>query len=136
MDMEHTWAGGQRNEPYVAPGAPDASRIIWKFFNRHSLDGVDKRVNTPPNLSMEVEPFPATVGSTLTISARPRDPDGRVVSYEWSLDGTPQKGEKRVRIVPRTTEGIRVSVHVEDDGGSTAKQTRIIPVQSRDKSVD
>lgn len=126
--MGHAWAGGQRNESYVAPGAPDASRFIWEFFDRHSLEGIDERVNTPPSLSLQVEPFPATVGSTVNLRAKTRDPDGRVVDYDWSIDGTKQSGKKQLSMIPKSTDSLRVNVRVEDNGGSTAQQTRIVPV--------
>lgn len=35
--MGHAWAGGDGDEAYTAPGAPDASRALWDFFARWSL---------------------------------------------------------------------------------------------------
>lgn len=44
--MDHSWAGGSPEGAYVDPDAPDATRIIWEFFERHTLDRVDA---TPPS---------------------------------------------------------------------------------------
>jgi poly(hydroxyalkanoate) depolymerase family esterase len=128
-NMGHAWAGGQRNESYVAPGAPDAGRIIWEFFDRHTKRTVDGRVNTPPSLSLKVQPRPAVVGSTVTLTAKTHDPDGRVVSYDWSVDNQSLSEKRTVKIVPEDSESIRVDVTVRDDDGATARRERIVPVQ-------
>lgn len=34
--MGHAWSGGSAGGEYTAPGGPDASRILWNFFDSHS----------------------------------------------------------------------------------------------------
>jgi poly(hydroxyalkanoate) depolymerase family esterase len=136
QNMGHEWAGGRRGESHVAPGAPDASEIIWNFFDRHTLRTLDGRVNTPPTLSLNVQPIPAVAGSTVTLTVRSRDPDGRVVSYDWTVNGTPRDGERQLRFVPETPESLRVEITIRDDGGATRRKTRILPVISRPSPED
>ncbi|USZ68069.1 PHB depolymerase family esterase [Halorussus salilacus] len=36
--MDHAWSGGASGGEYTAPGGPDASRIVWDFFEGRTLD--------------------------------------------------------------------------------------------------
>lgn len=36
--MDHAWSGGTAGGEYTAPGGPDASRIMWDFFEGRTLD--------------------------------------------------------------------------------------------------
>jgi poly(3-hydroxybutyrate) depolymerase len=36
--LEHAWSGGDARFPFNDPSGPDASELIWDFFEEHRRD--------------------------------------------------------------------------------------------------
>jgi PKD repeat protein len=90
--------------------------------------------NEPPTAAFSVEPTTPTVNESITLTARnATDPDGRIVDYDWSIEGP------TARTLAPTVEGTTttrytrpgtydVTLTVTDDDGATASSTESVTV--------
>ncbi len=85
--------------------------------------------NIPPRASFVFSPASPSVGQEVVFDASAsEDPDGRIVSYEWSFgDGATATGVK-VSHAYTAPGSYTVSLTVTDDQGATATATRLVEV--------
>jgi hypothetical protein len=90
------------------------------------------RVDAPPTASFTASPNPATVGDPVQFDATASsDSDGRIVSYEWDLDGN-GSFETSTGSTPTTSKAyadtgtVNVKLRVTDNNRATAETT--VPV--------
>lgn len=132
--MGHAWAGGQAGESYVAPAAPDASRLLWEFFNRHTRSAVDARVNTPPVAALTASALSLPAGETVTVTADGSDIDGRIVERKWMVDGKFAGGGRNLQRNFETTRTHRIGLTVTDNDGATDQRDLILTVTDNSSS--
>jgi hypothetical protein len=91
------------------------------LHNNPEADG--GHANHPPELTVVlVAPLQTGVGSTITLSARARDPDGDLVTYQWTGTGgkidQPRAADTIYTCKEKGTHA--VAIVVRDSGGLTA----------------
>jgi PKD repeat protein len=82
------------------------------------------RTNQPPVAVMDVSSDQLTVGDRLTANAgRSSDPDGKIVRYDWDLDGNGEWGEdgKRHTMTFDTPGDYDAGLRVTDDSGNVTE---------------
>jgi hypothetical protein len=97
--------------------------FTFPFLQQNNSGADGGRTNHPPELTVVlVAPLQTGVGSTITLSARARDPDGDLVTYHWTGTG----GEIEQPRAADTTYMCKdkghhaVAIVVRDSGGLTA----------------
>lgn len=133
-NMGHAWAGGVAGESYVASAAPDASERLWEFFDRHSRNGIDDRVNTPPVASLEANRTSLGIGDTLTITAKASDIDGTVQRLEWFMGGEKIGEESSLRYRFREAGSHKLTLRVRDNSGAKTTRSILITVDGGNES--
>ena len=53
--MGHTWSGGNREGSYTDPEGPNATEIIWNFFNPHQPQLEEEQIETQAVEAIAVE---------------------------------------------------------------------------------
>ena len=90
---------------------------------------------TPPEGSIALDPETATVDEDVSLSgAESTDPDGEVVSYEWSVDGETLTGETVTVSFDEAGE-YTVELAVTDDAGETDTVTRTLVIEAADTAT-
>jgi PKD repeat protein len=120
----------------VAITCPDVDRPSVSPYTRDSHtkvsgDPVDaSEFNDPPSADFTISSQNPEVSDTVTFDAAPsNDPDGSVVSYEWTFDdGTTDTGE-HVTHSYSSTGTYTVELTVTDDGGATDSKTMEVTVK-------
>ena len=84
--------------------------------------------NDDPYASFDIEPRPPETGGTATFDADPSsDPDGHIVTYRWSIDGSQYYGEEVDVTFGDARANHVVELTVIDDGGaSDTAQTQFV----------
>jgi poly(hydroxyalkanoate) depolymerase family esterase len=122
--LAHSWSGGSRNGVYTDPRAPDASKIIWDFFKRHTLDTVDENVQPLPSISIDTARSIVLVGNSVSFKANPANADFR---FEWNFgDGTKKQGQSVSHVFRKPGKySVRLNLIHQ---GRTRKTSRTITV--------
>jgi len=88
-----------------------------------------------PQASIELDPTTANVGEQIDLSgAESTDPDGEIVSYEWTVDGTSYTGETTSISLDSPGE-YTVELTVTDDAGETDTVTRTLTIEQVDETT-
>ena len=90
---------------------------------------------TPPEGSIALDPGTATVNEAVELSgAESTDPDGEIVSYEWSVDGETLTGET-VTVALEEPGEYTVELVVTDDAGETDTVTGTLVAEAADTAT-
>ena len=86
--------------------------------------------NEPPSASFEVSPAYPVPGETVTFTSTSSDPDGRITSLAWDLDGDGRVDERGERVTWTYVErgAYRVRLDVSDNRGGSATWFRRVTV--------
>ncbi len=95
--------------------------------------------NSPPRASFTAQPNPARPNQTVTFDASSSsDPDGRIVSYRWDLDGdgafeTTTGSSPSTSTSYRRPQTVAVTLRVTDDDGASDEATVTVQVGPADR---
>ncbi|MBO8164185.1 MAG: PHB depolymerase family esterase [Brevibacillus sp.] len=79
--MGHAWSGGSSAGSYTDPQGPNASQIIWDFFQNHPKNGSGQDTAPPVTTA---NPAGGTYGSSINVQLTPNEP---AATY-YTLDGS------------------------------------------------
>lgn len=124
--MGHAWSGGSFDGTFVDPFGPDATGIMWDFFERQaatSLSGLQPVADVHSIVASVDEPVTLYGGGS-------HDPDGGSVErYEWSFgDGATGSGRTVAHTYHDPGE-YAVELTVTDDEGRTATDTTTVTIE-------
>jgi PKD repeat protein len=132
-------ASGSYQDPAVDSSDPRIQQATYNLFSDMGVQPATPQGitldsgNAPPTASFTATPNPAQPGQTVTFDASASaDTDGRIVRYEWDLDGNGTF--ERSLTTPTTTTSFAtagtatVRLRVTDDGGATATAERSVVV--------
>lgn len=89
----------------------------------------------PPEASLSLDPTTAQAGEDVQLSASgSTDPDGEIVSYDWSVDGQSFTGESVTVSLDETGE-YTVELVVTDDSGETDTITQTLTIAQTDTAT-
>jgi PKD repeat protein len=131
-------SGAGAGATFATPGVVTVSAKGTDARGREVVATVAVRVDNRPPVAKLAGPATAPLGTPVRLDASASsDPDGRVVSFAWDLDGdgAPDAGEPatdgHVAFTPATPGPRVVRVWVTDERGATAVATLALTVTNR-----
>jgi PKD repeat protein len=91
--------------------------------------------NRAPAAGFTISPNPTSTGQTVTFESTSADPDGRIASYAWDLDGDGQFDSGVTGASPSRSyaaaRAYTITLKVTDDDGATATATGTLTIDNR-----
>jgi hypothetical protein len=118
---------------YATPGARNVTLRVTDVFGATGTNDTTVRVNAPPSAAIDGETSVRTGERARLNATASADPDGRVATYEWDLDGdgAAERTGRSVAVAFEDDGTYPVTLTVVDDDGATDTHTRTVTVENR-----
>jgi hypothetical protein len=131
--VDGTQVGTGPQTTWQPPSADTYTVVLAVTDGEGATTSVDRSVtvggaNSPPNVSVAVQPASPRANDTVQLAANASDPDGQVVDYRWTVDGSVVGSGPQTSWTPPQAGSYTVAVTVTDDDSASTSASRTVSV--------